>query len=80
MTLDGGSFDGGEGMRCRRPTSVHDAVGKSYDRSMWGEGGSVGRAVDKECSDCVGMDVGVRWVVVRTPTSFGRFRLIWPRE
>lgn len=42
---------------------------------MWGGGGSVRRAVDKECSDCVG-DVGVWWVVARTPTSFGRFRLI----
>lgn len=59
MTFNGGCFDGGEGMRCRRRTAVHDAVGKSYDGvyvvggGRRGEG-SVRRAVDKDCLDCVG--------------------------
>lgn len=66
---------------------VHDAVGKSYDGIVGVCGGEEegGGAVSEEPSIrnvriVWGMDGAVWWIVVRTPTSFGRFRLMRPRE
>ena len=61
MTFNGG-FDGGEGMRYRRPTFVHDAVGKSYD------GVYVGGGVEEE-----GGEMGS----VRTEPSIRIVRIMW---